>query len=150
MLNECNVFVEILEREREENERYWGIEINHAIRIYLSTYGRIDSIDHLIINDNVCYRNWQYWYAPKNHAIALAIVTVFDICRECCECNIEDEWMVSSKDQLDLFSFREKISSQMLMYLPNNYCILVMKKRMVTMCKNRSAAKEHNDLIQSL
>ena len=116
--------------------------MNHARRLYLSTYGRIDSIDHLIINANIWYQTWKYWHAPKNHAIALAIVTAFDIYRECCEVPSEGGWLVNSKNQLDFFSFREKLSSQMLKYSPKNLLYPGDEKmRMVTVMMKSDRAK---------
>ena len=40
---------------------------------YLSTYNRIDVLDHLIKNANLFYQTWKYWHAPKNHRLAIAI-----------------------------------------------------------------------------
>ena len=54
-LNECRLFVEIRERGTNANKRQWGIEMNHARRLYLSTYGRIDSADHLLKNAAIFY-----------------------------------------------------------------------------------------------
>ena len=116
--------------------------MNNARRLYLSTYGRIDIIDHLIINAYVWYRTWKYWHALNNHAIALATVTVYDIYRECCELPIEKGWLVSSKDQLDFFSFREKLSSQMLNYSPKKLLYPSDEKmRMVTVMLKSDRAK---------
>ena len=119
-LNECRLFVEIRERGTNANKRQWGIEMNHARRLYLSTYGRIDSADHLLKNAAIFYRTWKYWHAAKNHAIALAIVIAYGVYQECCEGLIESEWKIDKKDVMDYFQFREKLAMQMLSYTPKN------------------------------
>jgi hypothetical protein len=58
-LNECRLFVEIRERGRKSFKRYWGIEMNNARRLYLSTYGMIDRADHLLKNASIYYRAWK-------------------------------------------------------------------------------------------
>lgn len=118
VLNECNLFVEIRERGRQENKQYWGIEMNDARRLYLSTYFRIDVVDHLLKNAAIFYRTWKYWHVPKNHAIALVIVLAFGIYEECCEGKIEPLWEIDAKIRLTYFQFREILSTQMLVYSP--------------------------------
>ena len=44
------------ERGKGLNKRQWAIEMNESRRLYLDSYGRIDSIDHLVKNCNMCYR----------------------------------------------------------------------------------------------
>ena len=55
-----NVDVLIWNQSRErghfDNRRYWGIEMNEARQLYLGTYSRIDSIDHLVKNCRMEYR----------------------------------------------------------------------------------------------
>jgi len=117
-LNECNLFAEIRERGKGKSKRYWGIEMNHARRLYLSTYGQIDNIDFYIKSTNLFYCTWKYWHAPKNHAIALAIVTAYDIYRECAQGEVETDWKVEKKDMMGFHKFREKLSDRMLKYTP--------------------------------
>ena len=73
-LNECNLTVQRKERGHQESKRYWGIEMNDARTLYLGTYSRIDSIDHLVKNANLFYQSWKYWHAPMLHGKALAVV----------------------------------------------------------------------------
>jgi hypothetical protein len=87
--NAVNLFVELRERGRGENKRVWGIEMNDARRLYLSTYFRIDVVDHLLKNAAIFYRIWKYWHAPKNHGFAMAIVLAHSLYEECCEGEIE-------------------------------------------------------------
>ena len=114
-LNECSMFVELRERGRGLNKRYWAIEMNHARRLYLSTYHGIDVIDHLIKNAAIFYCTWKYWHAPVNHAVSLAIVVAYDAYKECCEGVIDQEWKT---EPVDFFKFRSICSIQMLRYHP--------------------------------
>ena len=116
--NECKLFIEIRERGRGKNKRVWGIEMNDGRRMYLSTYFRIDVVDHLLKNAAIFYRTWKYWHAPKNHALAMIIVLVYDIYLECAEGNINSEWKVEKKKRLTFFQFRQNLSTQMLTYSP--------------------------------
>ena len=100
-LNECHLFVEIRERGKDKNKRHWGIEMNNARRLYLSTYGRIDSADHLLKNAGIFYRTRKYWHAAKNHALAMAIVVAFGVYVECCGGKIEPEWAIEEKKRMD-------------------------------------------------
>lgn len=117
-LNEVNLFVELRERGRGENRRVWGIEMNDARRLYLSTYFRIDVVDHLLKNAAIFYRTWKYWHAPKNHGFAMCIVLAYGIYEECCEGKIESDWKIEKKKMMNFFQFRARLSSQMLTYSP--------------------------------
>ena len=118
-LNECKLFVEIRERGKGENKRCWGIEMNDARRLYLSTYFRIDVTDHLLMNAAIFYRVWKYWHAPKNHCLALVIVLAYDLYIECCEGKIELGWKIEKP--VDYHTFREKLAKQLLSYSPLNH-----------------------------
>lgn len=98
----------------------WGIEMNDARRLYLSTYFRIDVVDHLLKNAAIFYRTWKYWHAPKNHALAMIIVLAYDIYLECAEGQINCEWKVQEKKRLSFFRFRQYLSEQMLTYSPTS------------------------------
>jgi hypothetical protein len=64
-LSECGMCVRKRERGRGENKRFGGIEMNDARELYLDTYSRIDSINHLIKNANMFYRSsWKYLHSP--------------------------------------------------------------------------------------
>ena len=47
-LNECTLIVNKSTQGYNQNKCTWGIEMNVACELYLGTYSRIDSIDHLI------------------------------------------------------------------------------------------------------
>ncbi len=119
-LNMVRLFVELRERGRGESKRSWGIEMNDARRMYLSTYFRIDVADHLIKNAAIFYRTWKYWHAPKNHALALVIVLAHDIYLECAEAKVKSEWFIEEKKRKSFFEFRHLLSKQMLTYSPKN------------------------------
>ena len=117
-LNHCELTREQRERGRGKSKRKWFIEMNAARRYYLSTYGRIDSIDHLINNCKIFYRSWKYWHSPMNHAKALAVLTAYDIYLEVTDGEIEPAWKVKDELKLDFWSFRAKLSNQLLAYHP--------------------------------
>lgn len=116
-LNEVFNYVELRERGRGANKRYWVIEMNHGRRIYLTTYNGIDIMDHLIKNARIYYRTWKYWHAPTNHAHAMVIAVAYDIYIECCEGEIEEEWKVEKP--VSSWDFQRILSMQMLTYLPS-------------------------------
>ena len=117
-LNECRLFIEMRERGKGVNKRRWGIEMNDSRRLYLSSYFRIDVVDHLLKNAAIFYRIWKYWHAPKNHALAMVLVLVHDLYLECAEGKINSEWFVPQAKRIDFFTFRHLLSKQMLTYDP--------------------------------
>jgi hypothetical protein len=140
-LNECELFVEIRERGRKENKRYWGIEMNHAQRLYLSTYFRIDNTDHLLQNAQIFYRTWKYWHAPTNRAKALAIVCAYDIYLECSEGELSSEWKLD--EPLSFFEqFRKILSTQMLQYSPQKQAYAGDQQFMRTVTKMTYSARK--------
>ena len=96
-LNECNLFYEIRERGKGKYKRHWVIEMNDGRRLYLSTYFKIDLIDHLIKNAAIYYRTWKYWHSPKNTATALAVCIAYDMYLECAEGGLNGEWYIPEK-----------------------------------------------------
>jgi len=57
------------------------------------------------------YRTWKYWHAGMYHAKAMAVVIAFDIYKECCTGSVSRDFEAT---QVDFFTFREKLSKQML------------------------------------
>jgi len=120
-LNGCNGYVRRRERGRMENKRLWGIEMNESRQLYLGSYSRIDSIDHLIKNTNMFYRSWKYWHSPMLHGKALTVVVAYDMYLECIEGGLDPLWKVNDeRDRMDFHEFREKLSEQMLAYSPTS------------------------------
>lgn len=117
-LNECGLTVHKRERGYNENKRMWGIEMNSGRELYLGTYSRIDSIDHLIKNCRLKYRCWKYWHSPMLHITSLAIVVAYDIYLEVCEGKLDKDWRVIYP--VDFWTFRDILSIQMLEYDPKN------------------------------
>jgi hypothetical protein len=115
-LNECSMYVRKRERGRKENKRFWGIEMNDARELYLGTYSRIDSIDHLIKNASMFYRSWKYWHSPMLHGKSLAVVVAYDLYLEVAEGKLDVAWQIDNP--LDFWTFREQLSKQMLEYSP--------------------------------
>jgi len=115
-LNGCHLSVRHRQRGRNDCKRHWGIEMNDARSLYLQTYSRIDSIDHLIKNCRLFYRSWKYWHSPMLHGKALAVVVAYDMYLECAEGELEETWKIV--DAVDFWTFREALSEQMLVYDP--------------------------------
>ena len=115
-MNEVYNFVELRERGRGDDKRFWVIEMNHARRTYLSTYNGIDVLDHMIKNANLGFVSWKYWHAPMNHALSMAIVVAYDIYLEVCEGKLDEEWKVETP--ISFRKFRETFAKQALSYSP--------------------------------
>jgi len=111
-LNHCSLCAQQRERGRGLFKRTWTIEMNESRQLYLATYGKIDRIDHMIKNCNMCCRSWKHWHAPMNHAKALAVVAAYDIYKECAEGKINPDW--KAHKIVDFHRFRERLGMQML------------------------------------
>ena len=48
--NKCFVIEMICKKGKDDQNIYWGIEINQGHQLYLGTYSCIESINHLIKN----------------------------------------------------------------------------------------------------
>ena len=86
-----------------------------AISIYYS-----QSSNEELQNCHMFYRSWKYWHSPMIHGFAMTVVTAYDMYLECCEGNLEQEWKVDKP--MDFYTFREKLSEQMLCYRPEKRC----------------------------
>lgn len=60
----------------------WVIKMNATRKLYLSTYGHIDTLDWLIQKCHLYFTSWKYWHSPKLHVDALALVVVYDMYKE--------------------------------------------------------------------
>ena len=104
-------------RGRGNNKRTWGIEMNDARDLYLGSYGKIDSLDHMIKNTALFYRSWKYWHSAMLHAKALACVVAYDMYLECCEGGLDPVWKMKP---VDYWTFRDKLATGLLRYNPKN------------------------------
>jgi hypothetical protein len=117
ILNECFSSSKKRERGTGNNKRTWGIEMNHAREAYLDMYSRIDSIDHLIKNCDLKYRSWKYWHQAMLHALALAIVSAYDMYKEMAT---TQSTCFRIRKPMTFKEFRLKLGKQMLEYDPCN------------------------------
>jgi hypothetical protein len=78
-LNHGNLEGRTKGRGRGNSKRYWGIEMNDTRNLYLGTYSRIHSIDHLVKNANLFYQSWKFRHSPMLHAKSLAVVVAWDM-----------------------------------------------------------------------
>jgi hypothetical protein len=68
---------------QKERSGKWVIEMNGPHQLYLAMYGRIDTIDNLIKECQMCYCFWKYWHSMKNHRLSLAVVVVYGMYKGC-------------------------------------------------------------------
>ena len=136
-MSENKNFVEARTRGRKQNKRYYVIEQNLSRLLYLKTYSRIDSIDHMIKNANLKYRTWKYWHAPVNHAKGLALATAYDIYREVCEGHLIPNSTI--KDPVDPFVFQDILSRQMCEYDPKKQKYLGDERMRAVVSMNKNA-----------
>ena len=116
------------EREREggsilTNKRIWGIEMNQAWELYVGTYSRIDSINHLVKNCSLKYQIWKYWHSPMLHATALAIVIAYNMYLEVTEGKLDSNLRIVYP--VDFWTFWDVLSIYMLGYDPKNWHYLL-------------------------
>jgi len=91
--------------------------MNESRQLHLKTYGKVDTIDHLIKNCNVSCRMWKCWHAPMLHAKAMAAVIAYDMYKECAEGNLRaGEWKIEKP--VSFHCFRERLVQQMMRYHP--------------------------------
>ena len=150
-INSLSLYAQPKERGRGEHKRRWGTEMNESRRLYLSTYGAIDRMDHLISNCHMHYRSWKYWHSPMIHAKAMAVVVAYDMYLECCEGKLQaGDWKVNKP--VDFHRFREKLATQMLKYTPADrkypgdeyFCVCTQQTR-----KKRRAPPNRSDTLSS-
>ena len=99
-LSKCGLTVHTRERGVLDAKKTWGIEMNAAReQLYLGTYSRIDSIDHLIKNCRLKYQSWKYWHSPMLHAMSLAIVIAYDMYLEVTEGKLDKDWKIVYPDR---------------------------------------------------
>jgi hypothetical protein len=79
---------------------------------YLQAYFRIGAMDHLISNCHMFYPSMKYWYSLMIHGRTLAVVVAYGMYLEYTEGDLELAWKIEK--QMDFWSFREKLSEQML------------------------------------
>lgn len=120
-LNSCQLYADTKARGRGRMKRQWGIEMNEARRLYLSSYNVIDRLDHLVQSCRMGYRTWKYWHAGMTHAKAIAVVVAYDMYLECCEGRMQTgEWYLYEKQVVSFHQFRQKLAIQMLQYNPRS------------------------------
>lgn len=119
-LNGNKLFSKVKSRGAGKNKRQWVIEMNDARQLYLGSYGRIDTIDSLLVKCEIFYVTWKYWHAAKNHALALAVVTAYDMYLECATDPAAKEFFGIENDIkiLSFHQFRDKLSLAGLKYNP--------------------------------
>jgi hypothetical protein len=88
--------------------------MNQARDLYLNSYYRIDTIEHLIKNTDMFYQSWKYWYSPMIHGKSLAVFVAYDMYLECFEGNLKPGWKIGSPFMF--WHFCKNLSEQMLQY----------------------------------
>ena len=117
-------FIEARQRGRKKGKRFYVIEQNMARLLYLKTYSRIDSIDHMIKNCRLKYTCWKYWHAPVNHGKALALTVAYDMYLECAEGELDPTWKCRP---VDFHTFRDVCSRQMCECTVDFFVLIAMR-----------------------
>ena len=138
-ISENKNFVEARSRGRKDQKRIYVIEQNMSRLLYLKTYSRIDSIDHLIKITNINYRTWKYWHSPVNHAKAMSIAIAHDIYLEVCEGNLLPD--CKNPHPVDYYTFRDILSRQMCLYDPRKQKYQGDEKMRSVLSMNKVARK---------
>ena len=103
-------------RGRGANKITWNIEMNEARRLYLDTYGIIDTMDSYMSKLNMHYTSWKYWHAAMLHYKKMVIVMSYDTYSRCAAGKAGDKYKVDKP--LGFAAFRERLSAQMMAYDP--------------------------------
>lgn len=117
-LNSSQLYAVVKQRGIGDEKRQWGIEMNEARLLYLKTYGRIDTIDSLINHSHMNYRSQKYWHSAMIEALALAVVTAYDMYLEAASGSLDPEWKL--EEPMRFHTFRDRLSSQALLYKARN------------------------------
>ena len=99
--------------------------MNHNCLLYLATYGRVDTIDSMLIKLYLNYVTWKYWHAGKRDANALSIVVFYSFYKEVAtEMMALQAFGIGSEnevfDVLDFHGFCARCALQELNYNPRN------------------------------
>jgi hypothetical protein len=89
------------------NKRRWVIESNQMRILYLKSYCKLDSVDHMVKNCQMGFVTPKYWLAAAVHFFSFIVVTAFSIYEECCDGELNADWKLNKKDRLDFFEFHE-------------------------------------------
>jgi hypothetical protein len=73
-------------------------------------------MDHLIQDAKCFYRSWKYWHAAMLHGKALAVVVAYNMYLEVAEGKLDPAW--KNEKPMGFHTFRERLSEQMLIYIP--------------------------------
>ncbi len=95
------------ERGMGKQKRKWVIEMNDARQLYLTTYGRIDTLDNLINKCGIYYCCWKYWHSAKNHGLSLAVVVAYGMYKECASEPLARAAFGIDPDDIELLSFHD-------------------------------------------
>ena len=145
-ISENKNFIEARSRGRKKYRRIYAIEHNLSRLIYLKTYSRIDSIDHMIKICAIKYTTWKYWHSPTNHCKSLAICTAYDMYLEICEGAVIPDFKVDSP--ADFYTFRDILSKQMCEYDPTQQRYPGDEKtRLVKQLNKDMRKRKYHDII---
>ena len=107
-INACSNRPRKKSRGRGENKREWYIEDNEAHKLYLNTYGYVNTINSMITATHVNNRPWKYWHNGKNHGNAMAIIVAYGLYLECPSGELNPEWKIVRPDSL--WQFQNKLA----------------------------------------
>lgn len=115
-LNKCSLYVVEKQRGRGASKRKWGIEMNEARELYLSTYSTVDKIDQMLRAWQFKILTWKWWHHAGMHGGAIGFCMAYEFYKECTQGNVDPDWKVD--DPMTGPEFRARMLEQMLEYDP--------------------------------
>jgi hypothetical protein len=82
-LSNVELYVREQNKGRGNQKRSWGIVMNQACETYPKAYSAADKIDQMLLEWEVNYRSWRWWYAPARHAKAFAVSMAYCLYKHC-------------------------------------------------------------------
>ena len=116
-LNACSLYGQEKERGRNQYKRRWLIEMNDARKVYLTSYNKVDVLDHYIQQTPMRYVSWKYWHSGMNHAKPCTVAVAYDIYKEIASGIYNQKFKVRA---VEFHDFKQKLSKQMLSYDPKD------------------------------
>ena len=92
LLYEVSNFVRRRECGRDNNKRFWAIEMNEGREIYVKTYSAVDKVDQMLKEWDLVYICWKWWHAPMRHGKSIGYCMAYNMYCECVEGVLNKQW----------------------------------------------------------
>ena len=117
-VNGNKIYVIVKKRGQGVHKKGRVVELNESRVTYLTTYGAVDGIDHLIQECCMFLKSRKYWHSAMVHIFAMAVITAYDMYLEVCEGKLNKNWHI--KRPASFKEFRAQLATQMLYYSAKN------------------------------